>query len=188
MKAILPYLKSFNKDSQKMIIFVKSKRSADELAARINTKLNCAEALHGDRNQHEREATLKAFRNGNTRILVATDLAARGIDVDDVTIVINFDFPGNIEEYVHRVGRTGRAGKSGTAVSFFTKENCSSAEELIKILKNSKKVAEIPSELDEMVSFAKQKSAYSRDFVSTRYREGGIQDQRNNRRNFNNRY
>merc|ERR1711953_1108302 len=89
-----------------------------------------------------------AFRNGNTRILVATDLAARGIDVDDVTMVINFNFPRNIEEYVHRVGRTGRAGKSGTSITFMEYRDRKNARDLIKILEEAGQ--EVPNDLPRM--------------------------------------
>ena len=77
-----------------------------------------AEAIHGNKSQTARERALANFKTGKTRVLVATDIAARGIDVDDVTHVINFDLPNEPESYVHRIGRTARAGASGTALSF----------------------------------------------------------------------
>ena len=76
--------------------------------------------LHGGKTQDQREAGIKGFREGEFNILIATDVAGRGIDVPDVTLVINYDMPNNIEAYTHRIGRTGRAGKKGTAVTFLT--------------------------------------------------------------------
>ena len=79
-------------------------------------------AIHGDRSQAERERALHDFKSGKARVLVATDVAARGLDVSGVMHVINYDLPGNIEDYTHRIGRTGRAGNLGTATSFFVVE------------------------------------------------------------------
>ena len=77
-----------------------------------------ADVIHSDKFQREREQVLDAFRKGTTRVLVATDIAARGIDVDDVGLVVNYDLPDNAESYLHRIGRTGRAGNEGAAVTF----------------------------------------------------------------------
>lgn len=100
------------------IVFTATKRDADELADDLAAQGHEAGALHGDMSQRERTRTLTKLRNGRLRILVATDVAARGIDVADITHVINFDLPKFAEDYVHRIGRTGRAGASGIAVSF----------------------------------------------------------------------
>ncbi len=99
-----------------------------------------ATAIHGDRSQAERERALHDFKSGKARVLVATDVAARGLDVSGVTHVINYDLPGNIEDYTHRIGRTGRAGNLGTATSFFVVEegrssNMNIAKDLHKFLK-----------------------------------------------------
>lgn len=75
-------------------------------------------SIHGDKSQRERDRTLGRFRNGNAKILVATDVASRGLDVNDITYVINYDCPKNIEDYIHRIGRTGRAGKQGRSIAF----------------------------------------------------------------------
>jgi superfamily II DNA/RNA helicase len=100
------------------IVFTATKRDADTLADNLSTQGYDAAALHGDMNQRERTRTLTKLRRGGLQILVATDVAARGIDVADITHVINFDLPKFAEDYVHRIGRTGRAGASGIAVSF----------------------------------------------------------------------
>ena len=106
-------------------------------------------AIHGDKLQPERDASLADFRSGRTPILVATDVASRGIDVKDVRVVINYDFPGNMEDYVHRVGRTGRAGATGTAITFFDPVgDIKRARELVQLLQKSKQ--EVSEELQKL--------------------------------------
>jgi superfamily II DNA/RNA helicase len=105
-------------DLKQAIVFTATKRDADTIADNLSAQGHVASALHGDMNQRERTRTLTKLRNGRLRILVATDVAARGIDVAGITHVINFDLPKFAEDYVHRIGRTGRAGASGIAVSF----------------------------------------------------------------------
>ncbi len=100
------------------LVFVRTKRGADRLVKRLRGRKLEAVAMHGDKSQRQRERALARFENGAVDVLVATDVAARGIDVADVTHVVNFDAPGDREAYVHRVGRTGRAGRSGTGISF----------------------------------------------------------------------
>lgn len=100
------------------IIFTSTKRYAEELVGILQDSGHEADALHGDMNQHKRSKTILKLREGKTRILVATDVAARGIDVQAIGHVINFDLPINVEDYVHRIGRTGRAEAKGTAISF----------------------------------------------------------------------
>ncbi|ARO88404.1 ATP-dependent helicase [Nitrosospira lacus] len=100
------------------IVFTATKRDADMLADNLSAQGHEAAALHGDMNQRDRTRTLTKLRHGGLRVLVATDVAARGIDVSGITHVINFDLPKFAEDYVHRIGRTGRAGASGIAVSF----------------------------------------------------------------------
>lgn len=104
------------------IIFCRTKLSVDEVTLKLNERGYLAEALHGDVSQHQRERILKKFKTKSVNILVATDVAARGIDVTDLTHVINYALPQDPESYVHRIGRTGRAGKEGTAITFVTPE------------------------------------------------------------------
>ena len=90
----------------------------DELAEELQGRGYFAEGLHGDMKQTQRDRVMRGFRTGKTEILIATDVAARGIDVDDVEAVFNYDIPQDDEYYVHRIGRTGRAGRTGTCVYF----------------------------------------------------------------------
>jgi len=100
------------------IIFCNTKWMVDELVTQLQTRGYTADALHGDLKQSMRDRVMASFRSGRVQLLVATDVAARGIDVDDIEVVINYDLPQDEEDYVHRIGRTGRAGKTGKAVSF----------------------------------------------------------------------
>ncbi len=101
-----------------VLVFTRTKHGTDKLVKSLNRANISAEAIHGNKSQNARQKALNGFKSGNLRILVATDIAARGIDVDDLKYVINFELPNQPETYVHRIGRTGRAGSSGTAWSF----------------------------------------------------------------------
>lgn len=117
-----------------VLIFVETKRGADYLEE-VLTRYNFpASSIHGDKSQREREDALKSFKSGRTPILVATDVAARGLDIPNVTQVINFDLPSNIDDYVHRIGRTGRAGNVGHALSLINDKNRNIAKELAELL------------------------------------------------------
>jgi len=100
------------------LVFTRTKHGADRVERMLNKKSIKAEAIHGDKAQNARQRALANFKAQTTRILVATDIAARGIDIDDLTHVINYELPNVAETYVHRIGRTGRAGASGIALSF----------------------------------------------------------------------
>jgi ATP-dependent RNA helicase RhlE len=105
-------------DRGRTLVFVRTKRGADRLVKRLRSRELEAVAMHGDKSQGQRERALARFERGEVDTLIATDVAARGIDVADVTHVINFDAPGDQDAYVHRIGRTGRAGNRGTGISF----------------------------------------------------------------------
>jgi len=105
-------------DLSRVILFTRTKHGAERLAEHLSRADVAADAIHGDKTQKARDRALAGFRRGRTRVLVATDVAARGIDVPEVSHVINFDLPQDAETYVHRIGRTGRAGRDGVAVSF----------------------------------------------------------------------
>ena len=106
------------------IVFTRTKRGADKVNLHLQKAGLVADALHGNKSQGQRQRTLAGFRSGRVKVLVATDIAARGIDVDDVSHVVNYELPDVPEAYVHRIGRTGRAGKSGIAVSLYDSSEC----------------------------------------------------------------
>ena len=106
-------------ETGQVIIFTRTKRSAEDLSIALNDAGYPSDALHGDKSQPVRNRVLSRFRRGDLKVLVATDVAARGLDIDGITHVINYDLPQTAEDYVHRIGRTGRAGRSGRALSFF---------------------------------------------------------------------
>lgn len=105
-------------DMDRVLIFTRTKHRADKIAEALNKSRIRADAIHGNKSQNQRTKTMRDFKSGNLDVLVATDIAARGIDVDDISHVVNFDLPNEPESYIHRIGRTGRAGASGTAYSF----------------------------------------------------------------------
>ena len=107
-------------DWERVLVFTRTKRGADRLAHILEKREHKSNRIHGDRSQSQREAALRSFKSGKTRVLIATDVAARGIDIDSVSHVINYDIPVAPEDYVHRIGRTGRAGKGGRAITLFT--------------------------------------------------------------------
>jgi len=109
-------------DRGRTLVFVRTKRGADRLVKRLRAHGTEAVAIHGDKSQPQRERALARFHAGDTDTLVATDVAARGIDVTGITHVINFDAPADRDTYVHRIGRTGRAGRTGTGVTFFLRD------------------------------------------------------------------
>lgn len=121
----------------KTLVFTATKRTADEITRLLRDNRFGALVIHGDKGQGERDWVLSEFRSGRCLILVATDVAARGLDVKDVKYVINYDMPNNIEDYVHRIGRTGRANTTGTSLTFFTMENAKLARELVGILREA---------------------------------------------------
>ena len=105
---------------ERVLVFTRTKRGADKLAHILEKREHSSNRIHGDRSQSQREAALRSFKAGRTRVLIATDVAARGIDIDSVSHVINYDIPQAPEDYVHRIGRTGRAGNAGRAITLFT--------------------------------------------------------------------
>ncbi|EAA07964.5 AGAP003047-PD [Anopheles gambiae str. PEST] len=132
------------------LIFVETKKAADSLEEFLYNHNFPVTSIHGDRTQAEREEALRLFRCGRCPILVATAVAARGLDIPNVKQVINFDLPAEVEEYVHRIGRTGRMGNLGTATSFFNEKNRNVANGLVRLLAETGQ--EIPGFLEEMTN------------------------------------
>jgi ATP-dependent RNA helicase DeaD len=135
-------------DPHLSIIFCNTKRRAEELAGKMKARGYRAEELHGDMKQSQRDRVMGGFRKGSIEILIATDVAARGIDVEDVDMVINFDVPQDVEYYVHRIGRTGRAGKSGRAVTFVAPRDFTKLREIQHYAKTQIPRMPIPTQSD----------------------------------------
>ncbi len=133
-RGLLIRLLQEQKPGELTIVFGRTKHGSDKLCKFINNSGITAEAIHGNRSQPQRDKTLNRFRGGALPVLVATDVAARGVDVKAVTLVINHDLPNEPEAYVHRIGRTGRAGESGRAVSFCSDEEIDYLQEIEKLI------------------------------------------------------
>jgi superfamily II DNA/RNA helicase len=123
-----------DENPEKGIVFTRTKRGADRVAEKLRQRGIDAGEIHGDLKQNRREDILERFREGNLRLMIATDVAARGLDIQGVTHVFNFDAPENPEDYVHRIGRTARMGKSGRAFTFATKEDGPLLTEIEKLI------------------------------------------------------
>lgn len=175
----LKYVETANKTAElldliptingKCLVFTATKRTADTIEGILCRQGHKAITIHGDKSQSEREFALHAFRDGDTNLLVATDVAARGLDIPNVTWVVQYDLPGNIDDYVHRIGRTGRRGNQGTALSFTNESNRPIFDELLRLLQESGQ--EVPSWFTKMIS------------NTSKYRRGGRFDGgRRNRR------
>ncbi len=123
-----------NKDVVRAIVFTRTKRGANQVGKKLGQAGIESSIIHGNKSQNARQKALEAFRKRSVHVLVATDVAARGIDIDNVTHVINYDLPNEPESYVHRIGRTGRAGAKGIAISFCTSEEMSDLREIEKLI------------------------------------------------------
>lgn len=133
-------------DKKSILVFTRTKYGADKIARVLcKAKIN-SEAIHGDKSQNSRQRALINFKTGKTQVLVATDIAARGIDIHELEWVINYDLPNVPETYVHRIGRTGRAGNNGTAISFCAQDERPYLKEIQKLI--GKKIKVISSELE----------------------------------------
>uniref|UniRef100_A0A8B9LCQ1 RNA helicase n=1 Tax=Astyanax mexicanus TaxID=7994 RepID=A0A8B9LCQ1_ASTMX len=144
---LLDLLNATGKDSL-TLVFVETKKGADALEDFLYREGYACTSIHGDRSQRDREEALHQFRSGRCPIMVATAVAARGLDISNVKHVINFDLPSDIEEYVHRIGRTGRVGNLGLATSFYNDKNSNITKDLLDILVEAKQ--EVPSWLESL--------------------------------------
>ena len=135
-------------DSGKYIIFCRTKKNVDDLQASLQVRGYMAGSLHGDMSQAQRDRVMRRFREGKLEILIATDVAARGIDIDDISHVINFDIPQDHESYVHRIGRTGRAGRTGIAVTFIEPKEYRQLKLIERMTKSRMIRGELPTPAD----------------------------------------
>uniref|UniRef100_A0A452GT37 RNA helicase n=1 Tax=Gopherus agassizii TaxID=38772 RepID=A0A452GT37_9SAUR len=173
---LLDLLNATGKDSL-TLVFVETKKGADSLEDFLYHEGYACTSIHGDRSQRDREEALHQFRSGRSPILVATAVAARGLDISNVKHVINFDLPSDIEEYVHRIGRTGRVGNLGLATSFFNERNINITKDLLDLLVEAKQ--EVPSWLENMAYEQIHKGGSSRGRSKSRFSGGfGARDYR----------
>jgi len=135
-------------ETGKLIIFCRTKKGVDDLVASMQARAYMAGGLHGDLSQAQRDRVMKKFKDGKLEILVATDVAARGIDIDDITHVVNYDIPQDHESYVHRIGRTGRAGKKGVAVTFIEPREYRQLKLIERLAKTKIVRRDLPSSAD----------------------------------------
>eukprot|EP00798_Chlamydomonas_sp_ICE-L_P012489 gene12489-15700_t len=136
---------TLDKEEKRAIVFVNTKRQSDNVFSQLELHGHRCTVLHGGKSQDQREASIKGFREDTYNILIATDVAGRGIDVPGIALVINYDMPSSVEAYTHRIGRTGRAGKKGIAITFLTQSDTEVYYDLKKLLEESKAV--VPPEL-----------------------------------------
>lgn len=142
-KALQPILEIEEPDSA--IIFVRTKRTASELTSKLQEAGHSVDEYHGNLSQMQRERLVKRFREGKIKMVVATDIAARGLDVQDLSHVINYDLPDNTETYIHRIGRTGRAGKTGTAIALVHSGDRRTLKQIERRLRTTIDIAQIPN-------------------------------------------
>ncbi|NJP20596.1 MAG: DEAD/DEAH box helicase [Hydrococcus sp. CRU_1_1] len=143
LKALQPILEIESPESA--IIFVRTKQTAAELTNKLQESGQSVDEYHGDLSQIQRERLVQRFRDGKIRLVVATDIAARGLDVENLSHVINFDLPDNAETYIHRIGRTGRAGKTGTAIALVEPIDRRALKQIERRLRQTLEVSRIPS-------------------------------------------
>ncbi|XP_066498143.1 probable ATP-dependent RNA helicase DDX5 isoform X1 [Hoplias malabaricus] len=164
----------------KTIIFVETKRKCDELTRRMRRDGWPAMGIHGDKSQQERDWVLNEFKFGKAPILIATDVASRGLDVEDVKFVINYDYPNNSEDYIHRIGRTARSQKTGTAYTFFTPNNMKQAHDLVSVLREANQAIN-----PKLIQMAEDRGGRSRGGRGGGYRDDHRDRFSGGRRDFN---
>jgi ATP-dependent RNA helicase DBP3 len=157
-RRLLALLEKYHKSRKnRILIFVLYKREAVVLQNTLQNKGYSVTAIHGDKGQHDRTAALEEFKSGRIPLLIATDVAARGLDIPQVEYVLNYSFPLTVEDYVHRIGRTGRGGATGTSHTFFTDFDKGLAGALVGVLQEAKQ--EVPQEIFKYPMVTKKKSS-----------------------------
>jgi ATP-dependent RNA helicase RhlE len=134
--------------ARRVLVFTRTKRDANRVSDSLNDAGIEAAAIHGNKSQGARERALAGIKSGETRVLVATDIAARGIDIDEVTHVYNYDIPNIPETYVHRIGRTARAGRAGIAVSFCAPDECAFLRDIERLIRKRPEEIQTPAGLE----------------------------------------
>jgi len=169
---------------QQVLLFSRTKHGADRIVRNLRKKkIECA-AIHGDKSQNQRQKALKSFKNGQVRVLVATDIAARGIDIDKLRYVINYDIPNESETYVHRIGRCGRAGEDGISISICEPEENAYIRDIEKLIKQKIQVVsdnpfpqtDKPMTQSEKKEWEKEKQKRKQEFFANRNKKRGAQN------------
>merc|ERR1719152_474035 len=158
------------------LIFVRTKRSCSHLYKTLSEAGAPIGSLHGDLAQAERDSSLHAFKNGRAKVLVATDVAQRGLDIKNVQCVINYDPPANLEDYVHRIGRTGRAGEKGDAFTCLYESERPVATQIAQVMRKSGQ--DIPKELASIIQGSVTSAPHLTGQWSGRYAQGGDSGER----------
>ena len=165
-----------DKEIKQILVFSRTKHGANKIVKNLKKKNIEAAAIHGDKSQNQRQNALKSFKDGGVRVLVATDIAARGIDIDKLNFVINFDIPNEPETYVHRIGRCGRAGEKGQSISICEPEENIYAKDIEKLIKASLTEiknhkfpqTDLPMNPQQRKEFEKQKQKKKQEFFANR--------------------
>jgi ATP-dependent RNA helicase RhlE len=174
MDLLLHILK--NAEIEQVLLFSRTKHGANRIVRKLQKEKIGAAAIHGDRSQNQRQKALKDFKEGNVRVLVATDIAARGIDIDKLRYVINYDIPNEPETYVHRIGRCGRAGEEGVSISMTDAEENSYIKDIEKLIKQKIQIVDDnpfpqtdkPMTAAEKKEFEKEKNRKRQEFFANR--------------------
>jgi ATP-dependent RNA helicase RhlE len=179
-----------NQEIQQILVFSRTKHGADRIVRNLKQNNIDAAAIHGDKSQNQRQRALKSFKDHELRVLVATDIAARGIDIDHLSFVLNYDIPNEPETYVHRIGRCGRAGKEGISISISDAEENAYVRDIEKLI--NKKIKEVienpfvqtdkPMTTKEKKEFEKEKNRKKQEFFKNRNKRGGGNRSGGNRR------
>lgn len=169
-------LETILKEYKKLVlIFVRTKHGVTNLTERLNDRGYLATEIHSNLSYNQRKKSLASFKEGRTRILVATDVAARGLDINDIQLVVNFDLPDNSEDYVHRIGRTARAGKGGKAISFATPDQRRDIQKIERLIKKDlsvKKIGGVKEEIKKMTRGRRPDSRRGKRTFNTRPKSG----------------
>jgi ATP-dependent RNA helicase RhlE len=169
---------------KQVLVFSRTKHGSDRIVRNLKKKnIECA-AIHGDKSQNQRQKALKSFKNGQIRVLVATDIAARGIDIDKLRHVINYDIPNESETYVHRIGRCGRAGEDGISISICEPEENAFIRDIEKLIKQKIQVVndnpfpqtDKPMTNAEKKEWEKEKQKRKQEFFANRNKKRGAQN------------
>ena len=192
VKILLGIVAEKNKDINQILVFSRTKHGADRIVRNLQKNNIEAAAIHGDKSQNQRQRALQFFKDYKVRVLVATDIAARGIDIDKLSYVLNYDIPNEPETYVHRIGRCGRAGEKGVSISICEPEENVYAKDIEKLIKQKIEAVqnhpfpqtEKPMNAQQKKESEKEKNRKKQEFFANRNknRNSGKSNPRNNRR------